>query len=87
MSDPTGMTTPTAVPPTPDLAGLENLQEGVTKLLLGNGGNVPGAFLLFSHLHGSMIKPKTIPHLYTDIRCSVFSAKNRQHIQEPENGQ
>ena len=67
-SGPTGVTTLSAVPHMPDLSGLEKIQERVTKLSLGNGGDFPGAFLLLSHLHGSMIKPKTIPHPYTDIR-------------------
>lgn len=60
MSNPSGVTAPTAV------------QKGATELSVGNGGNVPGALLLFSQVSGSAIKPKTIPYPYTDI----ISAKN-----------
>lgn len=47
MSDPTGVTTPITVMPMPDLAGPENLQKGVTKILLGNGGKIQGTFFFF----------------------------------------
>lgn len=40
MSDPMGVTAPITVMPMPDLAGPENLQKGVTKILLGNGGKI-----------------------------------------------
>lgn len=44
MSDPTGMTTCIAVPLTPDLAGLENIQEGVTKLVARKWWKRPRSF-------------------------------------------
>lgn len=66
-SGPAGTTTLSTAPHMPDLAGLEKIQEGVRKLSLANGGDVPEAFLLLSHHHGSMIRPKTIPHPHTDI--------------------
>lgn len=63
MSNPSEVTTPTVV------------QKSATKLLVGNGGNVPGA-LLFSHPHGSVVKPKTIPHAYTDITSAENTDEN-----------
>lgn len=70
MSDPMGVTTPITVMPMPDLAGPENLQKGVTKILLGNGGKIQGTFFFFSHFSNStdsMVKPKPTIHPYTDI--------------------
>lgn len=75
MSDPTGVTAPITVMPMPDLAGPENLQKGVTKILLGNGGKIQGTFFFFfphfsnsnSNFADSMVKPKTVTHPYSDI--------------------
>lgn len=66
VSDSIDVTVSLTVPPTPGLTGLQNTQEGVKKLLLGNDGKVPGFSSIFP-VAGSVIKPETISHSYTDI--------------------